>query len=70
MQGLGRAPEILQYGCDAQTKSDMDAFFGPLTGQLEGLPRELREANDQIDRCVAFKNAKAPEIAAALGKPR
>ena len=66
VQGLGRAPEIQQYGCDAATKADLNAFFGPLTGQLEGLPRELREANDQIDRCVAFKNAKATEIAAAL----
>jgi cytosol alanyl aminopeptidase len=66
MQGLGRAPEIQQYGCDAATKTDLDAFFDPLTGQLEGLPRELKEANDQIERCVAFKSAKATEIAAAL----
>jgi alanyl aminopeptidase len=66
MQGLGRAPEIQQYGCDAATKADMDAFFDPLTSQLEGLPRQLREANDQIDRCIAFKNAKATQIAAAL----
>jgi alanyl aminopeptidase len=66
MQGLGRAPEIQQYGCDAATKTDLDAFFDPLTSQLEGLPRELKEANDQIDRCVAFKNAKAAEISLAL----
>jgi alanyl aminopeptidase len=66
MQGLGRAPEIQQYGCDAATKADLDAFFDPLTSQLVGLPRELKEANDQIDRCVAFKGAKASEIAAAL----
>jgi alanyl aminopeptidase len=70
VQGLGRAPEIQQNGCDSATKADLDAFFNPLTSQLEGLPRELREANDQIDRCIAFKNAKATEIAAALGKPR
>jgi alanyl aminopeptidase len=66
VQGLGRAPEIQQYGCDAATKSDLDAFFDPLTSQLEGLPRELKETNDQIDRCIAFKSAKASEIAAAL----
>ncbi len=63
-------PEIQQNGCDAATKADLDAFFDPLTSQLEGLPRELREANDQIDRCIAFKNAKATEIAAALGKSK
>jgi alanyl aminopeptidase len=66
MQGLGRAPEIQQNACDVATKADLDAFFDPLTSQLEGLPRELKEANDQIDRCIAFKNAKATEIAAAL----
>ncbi|HEY1838509.1 MAG TPA: M1 family metallopeptidase [Rhizomicrobium sp.] len=66
LQGLSRAPEIQQYACDTATKSDLDAFFDPLTSQLEGLPRELKEANDQIDRCIAFKNAKAPQIAAAL----
>jgi hypothetical protein len=66
MQGLGRAPEIQQNGCDAATKADLNAFFDPLTSQLEGLPRELKEANDQIDRCAAFKDAKAGEIATAL----
>ncbi len=70
LQGLGRAPEIQQYGCDAATKADLNAFFEPLASQLEGLPRELRETNDQIDRCIAFKNAKASEIAAALKTAR
>ena len=39
---------------------------GPRANELVGAPRELREANDQIDRCIAFKSAKGVEIATAL----
>jgi len=65
-QGLSGAPDILKFGCDAATKSDLDAFFGPRTGQLEGTPRTLKENDDRIDRCIAFKTAKGVEIEAAL----
>jgi alanyl aminopeptidase len=65
-QGLSGAPDILKFGCDAATKSDLDAFFGPRTGQLEGTPRTLKENDDRIDRCIAFKAAKGVEIEAAL----
>jgi alanyl aminopeptidase len=65
-QGLSGAPEILKFGCDAQIKTDLDAFFGPKTGQLEGTPRTLKENDDRIDRCITFKAAKGAEIEAAL----
>jgi hypothetical protein len=64
--GMSSMPDIQTFGCDAATKADMDAFFGPKTGQLAGTPRTLKENDDRIDRCVAFKNAKAAEISAAL----
>jgi alanyl aminopeptidase len=65
-QGLGSAPDIQKFGCDAAAKSDLDAFFLPKTGELQGTPRTLKENDDRIDRCVAFKQAKGAEIAAAL----
>jgi hypothetical protein len=64
--GMGGTPDILQYACDSNAKADLTAFFGPKTSQLTGTPRALKENEDRIDRCVAFKQAKAAEIAAAI----
>jgi alanyl aminopeptidase len=65
-EGMSSTPDILSYGCDAAASADLDAFFGPKTGQLVGTPRTLTENDDRIARCIAFKNAKAGEISAAL----
>jgi alanyl aminopeptidase len=64
--GLGGAPNILGNACDAGSKAELNAFFGPRVGEMTGGPRNLREVNDQIDRCIALKQAKGTEIAAAL----
>ena len=65
-QGMGEAPSFFQYGCDAAAKSELDGFFGPKTGELQGTTRTLKENDDRIDRCIAFKQAKGTEITAAL----
>jgi len=65
-EGFDSAPDIMKFACDARSKADLDGFLGPKTSQLEGTPRVLRENDDRIDRCIAFKGAKASEIAAAL----
>ncbi len=64
--GLSSAPDVLASACDASAKADLNAFFGPKTATLTGTPRTLKENDDRIDRCVAFKQAKGPEIAAAI----
>jgi alanyl aminopeptidase len=64
--GMSGMPDIQTLGCDAAAKADLDAFFGPKTSQLSGTPRTLKENDDRINRCIAFKNAKAGEISAAL----
>src|ERR1700740_3313908 len=66
VDGMSSMPDIQTFGCDAATRADLDAFFGPKTGQLAGTPRTLKENDDRIDRCIAFKSAKAGEISAAL----
>jgi hypothetical protein len=64
--GMGGTPDILQYACDGNAKADLAAFFGPKTSQLTGTPRTLKENEDRIDRCVAFKQAKGAEISRAI----
>jgi alanyl aminopeptidase len=65
-EGMASTPDIQAFGCDAATKTDLDSFFGPKIGQLAGTPRTLKENDDRINRCIAFRNAKAAEISAAL----
>jgi len=64
--GLSSAPGILENACDASSKADLTAFFGPKTSQLTGTPRTLKENQDRIDRCVALKQAKGAEISGAI----
>jgi alanyl aminopeptidase len=65
-EGLSSAPGIFAYGCDAGARAELDGFFGPRTGELQGTPRTLKQNDERIDRCIAFKQAKGSEIAAAL----
>lgn len=69
-QGLGGIPEMYGIGCDAAAKSDLDGFFGAKTGELEGSARVVKENDNRIDRCIAFKAAKGDEINAALKAAR
>jgi alanyl aminopeptidase len=68
--GMASAPDILSLGCDDKTKAELTAFFGPRTAQLTGTPRTLKENEDRISRCIAFKQAKGAEIATAIGALR
>jgi hypothetical protein len=65
--GMSSTPGLLSNACDANEKSDLDTFFGPKTGELTGTPRTLKENDDRIDRCIAFKRAKGAQIASAIG---
>ena len=65
--GMSSTPGLLANACDPAAKSDLDSFFGPKTGQLTGTPRTLKENEDRINRCIAFKQAKGAEIGAAVG---
>lgn len=49
--GMSYAPTIQSYVCDQQAKADLDSFFEPKLGELEGSPRVLRETDERIDRC-------------------
>ncbi|MGN6149081.1 MAG: M1 family metallopeptidase, partial [Rhizomicrobium sp.] len=64
--GMAGMPDLLKFACDADAKADLNAFFAPKTGQLTGTPRTLKENEDRIGRCIALKQAKGSEIAAAV----
>ncbi|MGC9954372.1 MAG: M1 family aminopeptidase [Rhizomicrobium sp.] len=64
--GMSRAVTILSSACDKDSRAALESFFRPKTGVLQGSSRPLALAEEQIDRCVAFKAAKGPEIVGAL----
>jgi alanyl aminopeptidase len=68
--GMGGTPDIQRFGCDATDKAELRSFLGPRAAQLVGMPRMLKENEERIDRCIAFKAAKAAEIDAALASAR
>lgn len=63
---MTRAVGTLQSVCDASAQNDLDAFFGPKTGYLTGTTRALALADQKFARCVAFRQARAADVAAAL----
>ncbi len=65
-EGLSGTPDIMGIGCDAGAKADLEGFFGPKTGELQGTNRTLKQTGERIDRCIAFKQAKGAEVVAAL----
>ncbi len=65
-QGFESAPSILATACDADAIKADDDFFGPKVHELEGTERNLAQAKGSIKACIAFRQAKAGEIASAL----
>jgi hypothetical protein len=63
---MAGTPDIQKFACDARSKADLHAFFAPKTAELVGTPRTLRENEDRIDRCIAFKAARGGDIARTL----
>jgi alanyl aminopeptidase len=64
--GMLRTPGILGEACDGVTRAQGDYFFRPKIASLPGTPRTLALAEEQIDRCVAFRDTKGAEIRDAL----
>jgi cytosol alanyl aminopeptidase len=64
--GMLGAPSMLSSSCSAGERKDLEAFFRPKVSQLPGTQRTLALAEQQIDRCLAFKDAKGAEVEAAF----
>jgi cytosol alanyl aminopeptidase len=64
--GMGRGPLILANACDSGLRGDVESFFRPKVPQLPGTHRTLALAEEQIDRCIAFKQARGAEVESAV----
>jgi alanyl aminopeptidase len=64
--GMLRAPLILAGACDGGSRTEVETFFRPKVPQLPGTQRSLALAEEQIDRCIAFKQARGAEIESAI----
>jgi alanyl aminopeptidase len=64
--GMGGTPNTQHYACDNASRSDLQTFLGPKASRLVGMPRTLRQAQERIAACIAFKAAKGGEVNAAL----
>jgi len=65
--GMRRAPGSLENQCDAASRDELSAFFAPKLNTLVGIARPLAMAEERISRCIAFRAAKAKDVATALG---
>jgi len=61
-----RTPGILANACDAGARSDVESFFRPKVAELPGVQRPLALSEEQIDRCIAFKQARGAEVESAI----
>ena len=52
--------------CDADTRQEMEAYFGPRAATIEGAPRVLQQALESVEQCLARKRAQQPSVAAYL----
>jgi cytosol alanyl aminopeptidase len=58
----GFLPRVGEPFCDARSRADLQAFFGPLVGRYTGAPRALAQTLESIDQCIANKAAQQPSI--------
>ena len=53
--------------CSAQRAEEVQAFFAPRVDALQGGPRDLALAVEQIELCTALKATRGPQLAQAFG---
>jgi hypothetical protein len=54
--------------CNVDTRKAMVDFFQPKVETIPGLKRRLSMAEEHIDSCIAFKEAKGKAVRMALVK--
>ncbi|MGA7414615.1 MAG: M1 family metallopeptidase [Bryobacteraceae bacterium] len=59
-------PQVGQSYCDAESRSELEAFFRPRLDKLPGAQRTLDQVTEGIDLCIAQTAAQQPEVVAFL----
>ena len=54
--------------CDAASRGELQSFFGPKVDQYAGAPRNLAQALEGIDLCIARKTAQQDSVRVFLEK--
>ena len=58
--------QLAAIPCDSSKKSDVSAFFTPKFEKIDGGPRALAQALEELDLCWAQKQAQLPGVEAFL----
>ena len=69
-RGMAGTATILGKACDAGARAQADSFFRARLGEALGATRRIAHTEEQIDRCIALRNAKGAELSAALAAAR
>jgi alanyl aminopeptidase len=64
----GMLPRVGSGFCDAQSRDELQAFFGPIASKYTGAPRTLAQNVEGIDQCIANKAAQQPSVIEFLQK--
>jgi alanyl aminopeptidase len=62
----GMLPRVGAGFCDAQSRGELQAFFGPIASNHPGAPRTLAQTLESIDQCIATRVAQQPSVAEFL----
>ena len=54
--------------CDAESRRELQSFFGPKVDQYAGAPRNLAQTLEGIDLCIARKTAQQDSVKVFLEK--
>ena len=55
--------------CTDSAHAEIEWFFKPMIDELVGAPRTFANTLETVDRCVSWRKARGPELAAALHQP-
>jgi alanyl aminopeptidase len=67
---MGELPQLTGYFCDEAHAAEVEAFFAPLVDGLEGGPRNLAGALEEIRLCAALARVQGPALAAYFAENR
>jgi hypothetical protein len=61
-------PRVGAGFCDAQSRGELQAYFGPIASKYSGAPRILAQTVESIDQCIATTAAQRPSVIEFLQK--
>jgi alanyl aminopeptidase len=67
---MGELPRVTGYFCDEAYAAEVEAFFAPLVDGLEGGPRNLAGALEEIRLCAALARVQGPALTAYFAENR